>query len=55
VNRGPFRRFFSLLQEHGNVAEREMFTTFNMGIGMVLVLDPQHEVGRLAKRFPSTR
>jgi phosphoribosylformylglycinamidine cyclo-ligase len=40
---------FSLLQEQGNILEREMFTTFNMGIGMVLVLDAgQEEAARQA-------
>ena len=31
---------FGLIQIEGNVEEREMFTTFNMGIGMVLVVEP---------------
>ena len=31
---------FGLIQEQGRVEEREMFTTFNMGIGMVLVVAP---------------
>jgi phosphoribosylformylglycinamidine cyclo-ligase len=29
---------FSMIQQQGQVAEREMFTTFNMGIGLVLVV-----------------
>jgi phosphoribosylformylglycinamidine cyclo-ligase len=29
---------FQLIQERGQVAEREMFTTFNMGIGLVIVV-----------------
>jgi phosphoribosylformylglycinamidine cyclo-ligase len=32
---------FPLIQEYGNVPEQEMFRTFNMGIGMVLVTSPQ--------------
>jgi len=32
---------FHWLQEVGNVSEEEMFRTFNMGIGMVLVLSPE--------------
>jgi len=32
---------FSLLQEWGNVDEREMYRTFNMGIGMMLVLSKE--------------
>ena len=31
---------FRLIQERGNVAADEMFRTFNMGLGMVLVCDP---------------
>ncbi len=31
---------FQVLQEHGEVATEEMFRVFNMGIGMVLVVDP---------------
>jgi phosphoribosylformylglycinamidine cyclo-ligase len=29
---------FTLIQQAGNVADTEMFRTFNMGIGMVLVV-----------------
>ncbi|ADQ04784.1 phosphoribosylformylglycinamidine cyclo-ligase [Caldicellulosiruptor owensensis OL] len=29
---------FKLIQEHGKVEEKEMFSTFNMGIGMVLIV-----------------
>ena len=32
---------FSLIQKYGHVEEREMFRTFNMGIGMVLVTAPE--------------
>ncbi len=32
---------FDLLQQQGNVEEREMFTTFNMGVGFVLVIAPE--------------
>ena len=31
---------FQALQEHGEVDDEEMFRVFNMGIGMVLVVDP---------------
>lgn len=30
---------FSLLQKEGNIPERDMFNTFNMGIGMSVILD----------------
>ena len=31
---------FELIAREGNVAEREMFRTFNMGLGLVLAVDP---------------
>lgn len=31
---------FLLIQEYGQIAEKEMFRTFNMGIGLVLVVSP---------------
>ncbi len=34
----PVPPIFSLIQERGNVPEPEMFRTFNMGIGLVLVV-----------------
>lgn len=33
-------RIFRLIQNKGNVAEREMYHTLNMGIGMVLIVAP---------------
>jgi len=32
---------FSLLQKTGGIPERDMFNTFNMGVGMVLVVDQE--------------
>jgi phosphoribosylformylglycinamidine cyclo-ligase len=32
---------FRLIQERGNIAEEEMYRTFNMGIGMVLAVAPE--------------
>ena len=31
---------FKLLQQTGNISEHDMYNTFNMGIGMVLAIDP---------------
>ncbi len=31
---------FKMLQEDGNIDEKMMYNTFNMGVGMVLVVDP---------------
>jgi phosphoribosylformylglycinamidine cyclo-ligase len=36
----PVQPIFRLIQERGNVAEDEMYRTFNMGLGMVLVCAP---------------
>ena len=35
---------FGLLQKTGNVEEREMFTTFNMGIGFILIVAKDDEI-----------
>jgi phosphoribosylformylglycinamidine cyclo-ligase len=39
---------FYLLQEHGEVSSEEMFRVFNMGVGMVLVVEP-HSAGEILK------
>jgi len=35
----PVLPIFKLIQDLGNIEEKEMFNTFNMGIGMVMVVD----------------
>jgi phosphoribosylformylglycinamidine cyclo-ligase len=42
---------FRLIQEAGPVAEDEMFRTFNMGVGMAVVLAPQ-DADRFAASVP---
>lgn len=42
----PVPKIFGLLQQWGNVAWTEMYRTFNMGIGMILVV-PQSEVANI--------
>ena len=32
------RQLFDLLQKTGNIPERDMFNTFNMGVGMILTV-----------------
>jgi phosphoribosylformylglycinamidine cyclo-ligase len=32
---------FDLIQQRGNISERDMFNTFNMGVGMSLVVAPE--------------
>ena len=34
---------FNLIQERGNIPERDMYNTFNMGIGMAIIV-PENEV-----------
>lgn len=53
----PILPIFSLLQEKGGVSNRDMFTTFNMGIGLVIVVAEQdaaaaQEVLRAAGETP---
>jgi len=45
---------FKLLQEGGGVTEEEMYRVFNMGIGMVLIVDPK-SVGAVQKAATSQR
>jgi len=44
INRGtwPELPIFGMMQKLGNVDEKEMFRTFNMGIGMIVVCDKDH-------------
>ncbi|MBT2760131.1 phosphoribosylformylglycinamidine cyclo-ligase [Paenibacillus sp. ISL-20] len=43
----PILPIFKLMQEKGNISNKDMFTTFNMGIGMVLVVKEQDADGAL--------
>ena len=47
---------FRLIQQSGAVADDEMFRTFNMGIGMVVVVAPDdlHEVEHSLERRGET-
>ena len=44
INKSSFKppKIFSLIQKKGHVSEAEMFRTFNMGIGFVIVVSPKH-------------
>ena len=46
----PIPRIFRLIQERGKVADREMYRTLNMGIGMAVVVGPK-EADRAAALF----
>jgi phosphoribosylformylglycinamidine cyclo-ligase len=54
INKGswPVPKIFRLLQKKGNIEDREMYHTFNMGIGMVLIVAPKSAkavISKLAK------
>ncbi len=38
----PTQKIFKWIQEKGNVPEGEMFKTFNMGVGMIIVADKEN-------------
>jgi phosphoribosylformylglycinamidine cyclo-ligase len=40
----PVPRIFQLIQDKGNVPERDMYKTLNMGIGFALIVDPKDVV-----------
>ncbi|MGH9914425.1 MAG: AIR synthase-related protein, partial [Pyrinomonadaceae bacterium] len=48
IERGswPILPVFNLMQEIGNVADHEMYRSFNMGLGMVIICGAD-EVGKL--------
>ena len=48
--RVPVQPIFRLIQEKGNIAEEEMFRTFNMGIGLVMVV-PEKNAESLANEI----
>ncbi|MEO8647999.1 MAG: phosphoribosylformylglycinamidine cyclo-ligase [Acidobacteriota bacterium] len=45
INRGswPEPQIFGLMQKLGNVSDQEMFRTFNMGIGMIVICDDKNQ------------
>jgi phosphoribosylformylglycinamidine cyclo-ligase len=50
----PVPKIFKLIQNKGNIADREMYHTLNMGIGMVLIVSPD-AVKRIISRLSSLR
>jgi phosphoribosylformylglycinamidine cyclo-ligase len=36
----PVPKIFRLIQNKGGIADKEMYHTFNMGVGMVLIVEP---------------
>ena len=56
IHKGSWRvpRIFHLVQKKGKIEEQEMFHTFNMGIGMVLIVSPAKRKSLLT-RLPQAR
>lgn len=48
----PVQQVFKLIEEIGNIEEREMYRAFNMGIGMVLIV-PAEETEKIIKKANS--
>ncbi len=42
-------KIFALIQNKGNISEKEMYSTFNMGIGMVLIVNPKSKKAIISK------
>jgi phosphoribosylamine--glycine ligase/phosphoribosylformylglycinamidine cyclo-ligase len=38
----PTPPLFKLIQQFGHISEKQMYTIFNMGIGMVVIIDPKN-------------
>ncbi len=49
--RWPVQPIFRLIQERGNVAEEEMYRTFNMGLGLVVACAPE-DVAAVGEQVP---
>ena len=47
INKIDVLPIFKLLQEKGNVSQKDMFNTFNMGIGMVIAISKEDETQTL--------
>ncbi len=47
----PVQAIFRLIQERGNVAEEEMYRTFNMGLGMIVACRPE-DVDAVREQLP---
>lgn len=41
MTKAPVPKIFDLLAEWGEISREEMYNTFNMGVGMVLIVDPE--------------
>ena len=55
VEKGSYEvpAIFQMMAREGNVEEKVMYNTYNMGIGMVLAVDPA-DVGQAVKAIQSS-
>ncbi|HEX6843793.1 MAG TPA: phosphoribosylformylglycinamidine cyclo-ligase [Actinomycetota bacterium] len=53
VERGTWREhpIFGLLAREGSLTDADLFSTFNMGLGMILVVGPEHAPAVLEKTY----
>lgn len=53
TSRWPRPKLFDVVRDRGNIPDKEMFRTFNMGIGMVFILEKKKvsQAQRILKRF----
>lgn len=49
----PIPKIFDFLQREGEIDHREMFRVFNMGLGMLVVVDGQEQDGLLSLKEPA--
>lgn len=45
----PVHKIFTYMQDKGNIEEKEMFRTFNMGVGMVFIVDKKFKYSDMRK------
>jgi len=46
------QKIFTIIQQKGNIPDKEMFRTFNCGIGMVLIVDKRLSIEKMRKVIP---
>jgi len=47
----PIPKIFSEIQKLGDIDEKEMFRTFNMGVGFCVIAEKEKEVMKIAKKY----
>ncbi len=47
----PVPKIFKMIQAKGNIEDKEMFSVFNMGVGLVLVVDRKYTTRIIRRLF----